>query len=151
MSLIAVLVPLAIAVGTTLSKAGIDKLKGSDMLLSIDDAETVFTDHELLIKTLKDHGLNVEAESENKIHVRTDDYDLTYSRANRGDAFKLTATGNKGPGSLAFDIDCLEREYRTNVQSYTYERLIRNLSENGMTVESEELTEDDAIVLTINI
>ncbi len=48
------------------------------------------------------------------------------------------------------ELEELNEEYGLNVQSYTYEHVKDNLEE-GMSIESEEVLEDNTIVLTINV
>jgi len=54
-------------------------------------------------------------------------------------------------GKLIFNVNCLKKEYKQNVQSYTYDRFVQGLSENNMTIENETVLEDDSILLTINV
>jgi len=151
MSLLAVLVPLAIALSATVKKSRYERsFSQTGRSVRIASAETFFTDRELLVKTLRDHGLPVEKISNDRIRVRSGGYELLYERAKAGDAFLVSAVADNGE-ELLFDLDCLEKEYMSNVQSDVYKKLIRKLSESDMTVESEEVTEDDAILLTINV
>ena len=49
------------------------------------------------------------------------------------------------------EIDCFEREYLQNVQSYTYNKLVESLAENNMKIAEETVLEDNSIMLTIDI
>lgn len=51
---------------------------------------------------------------------------------------------------LIDELDSIETEYNGNVQTYTYERVMNNLPED-MVVESEEVLEDNSIVLTLTV
>ena len=51
---------------------------------------------------------------------------------------------------LVEDFKELEEEYDLNVQTFTYNRVVENLPEN-MLIESEQVMEDDSILLTINV
>ncbi len=48
------------------------------------------------------------------------------------------------------ELEELNEEYGLNVQTYTYEHVKENLEE-GMPIESEEVLEDNSILLTINL
>jgi len=55
------------------------------------------------------------------------------------------------PGELLEELECLDKEYKQNVQSYTYEKLLAGLGANNMTLQSEEVLEDNSILLTIDV
>ena len=115
------------------------------------DFETPFTDKALLIKTLKEHGVNnISEHGTEKISCTVENYKLIF-----------TKTGNETPYYL--HIRCLETdnaeeklndissEYALNVQEEVYLNIIEKLKNNDMTIENEEVTEDNTIVLTVNI
>jgi len=152
MSVSLILVPLAIALSVTLQETAFEQLKKKQRLpQKISSMETDFTDNALLAKTLHEHGLPVNEISDNLITVKTSNYELRYERTHVGEAFMVSASGWHDIDKLAFDINCFEKEYKSNVQSYTYNNLLKNLSENGMSIENEIVLEDNSILLTINI
>ena len=52
---------------------------------------------------------------------------------------------------LLSSVDELNNEYGRNVQTFTYHKVMEGLIEHGMTVDTEEILEDDSIVLTLNV
>lgn len=52
--------------------------------------------------------------------------------------------------TLQKELKQLEEEYSLNVQSFTYEKIKSSL-ESDMSIESEEVLEDNSILLTINL
>ena len=52
---------------------------------------------------------------------------------------------------LLNSVDELNNEYGRNVQTFTYNKVMEGLIEHGMTVDTEEILEDDSIVLTLNV
>ena len=152
MSISLVLVPLAIAMSVTLKETAFDQIKKQRGLqCEFESLQTDFTDCGLLCKTLQEHGFPVSVLSEDRISVKTGKYELIYERSNPSEAFCANARAWGSADDLKFHIDCLEKEYKSHVQSYTYNRLIQNLSESDMTIDSETVLEDDTILLTINI
>jgi len=152
MSISLVLVPLAVALTVTLKETALDQMKkqrgSKDKLESL---QTDFTNCELLSKTLQEHGLPVSIISDNCISVKIEKYELVYERPNSDEAFMVSARDWDGAEELMRHIDSLGKEYKSNVQTYTYDRLIQNLSGSDMTIESETVLEDNSILLTINI
>ena len=152
MSISVVLVPLAIALTATLTDESLARLKMHKKLSEkLEPLQTKFTNDELLTKTLQEHGFPVREVSENHVVAKAGKSELNYQRNNVSEAFSVTATGWDNVDDLIFDVECLEKEYLSNVQSYTYNKLIQNLSDSGMTIEDEVVLEDNSILLTINI
>ena len=152
MSISIVLVPLAIALAVTLTDGSLKKVKTRAQLPDKQEhLQTKFMDAGLLVKTLSEHGFQVHMLSDDHIIVKAGESELVYERGGPSEAFSVVASGWRDSNELVFDLNCLEGEYNSNVQSYAYDKLIENLSGSGMTVESEVLLEDNSILLTINI
>ena len=113
--------------------------------------ETPFADKELLIKTLEEHGCeNINADEIGSISCKTGNYSLSFYK-------------NVSEGPYKLKISCLETdnteekvgdlhsEYALNVQEDAYLQIINKLKENNMEIESEEVQDDNTIVLTINL
>lgn len=113
--------------------------------------ETIFVDGSILEKTMIEHGLSVSVLSGNQIICQLGEVYLDYSRQTAEEPFKLTISGLQKVDEFFNELECFEREYKQNVQSYTYNRLIDNLSENNMKVAEEVLLDDNSIMLTIDI
>ena len=48
-------------------------------------------------------------------------------------------------------VEDLNSEYALNVQEDTYLSVVENLKNNNMEIESEEVMDDNTIVLTVNL
>jgi len=158
MSVSLVLLPLAIALAATVgsSVTVVDVIrehrqKKQTANTTLPSIPTQFSDISLLEKTLREHGMSVELHSENELSCTTGAGGLTYRRNMAGEAFAVTVHGVSSLEELLGELECLQKEYGQNVQSYTYERLIQNLRESNMTLQSETVLEDNSILLTIDI
>lgn len=181
MSISVVLVPLAIALGSSLSattavaagtavgivgskaalavaaEANLQHLKHlRDLYIeshnqTIPPIETIFNDGNLLEKTLREHGLPISVISENKMVCQINNIQLNYIRNDNTSPFFLSITGIKDINTFWEELDCFEHEYLQNVQSYTYNELVEKLANNKMQIAEETVLEDNSILLTIDI
>lgn len=153
MSVTLSLVPLAIAVGMSLGTSTIAAVTSltDKSGQSIDPVCTIFNDSSILLTTLNEHGLQVKKVSENEFVVSTESGTLRYFRTDKEQPFFLEASGIKNIGELMASLDQLENEYGRNVQAFTYNRVMTSLEEHGMSVVSEEILEDETIMLTLQV
>lgn len=112
--------------------------------------ETSFADAELLCKTLMDNGCCVKTISENEMTVSTTCGILRYTRNSPSEAFHLVLDQISNPDALLEQIRSLELDYGRNVQTYTYQHIKQNLTED-MQIEDEQILEDDSLLLTIDM
>ena len=153
MSLSLTLVPLAITVIMIAKQASEDiteKLSEAQRQKAPCELETKFTDINLLHKTLTEHGMMVTAVDSNTIKASCPESSLVFERPSSGQPFILKLISNEEINALQNELEELNEEYGLNVQTYTYEHVKENLEE-GMTIESEEVLEDNSILLTINL
>ncbi|MCL2719574.1 MAG: hypothetical protein FWE14_12425 [Lachnospiraceae bacterium] len=181
MSVSLILLPLAIALGTSAgtvavsTAVGAAAVVGSKAVLAVaaethlrhlkhlrelyeksqnntlPPIETIFNDAVLLEKTLKEHGLSVTVLSDSQLTCQIGDVRLDYSRQTMGESFNVTVSGLQDIDNFFNELECFEREYKQNVQSYTYNRFMEKLNESNMRVAEEILMEDNSILLTIDI
>jgi len=158
MSVSLVLLPMAIALmatvssGVTVTSMIRDHIKEKKLThQELPPMPTQFTDLSLLEKTLQEHGLKTRIISGDEMVCVTEKGSLSYRREQSGDAFYVTVSGLSDPGELLEELECLDKEYKQNVQSYTYEKLLAGLGANNMTLQSEEVLEDNSILLTIDV
>lgn len=153
MSVTLTLVPLAVAVGLSLTASSVALLNQSRNQTDLDNItlETAFVDASLLQKTLSEHGLNVQVVGENEMIVASESGQLRYFRTSAENPFLLQLRNISNMHELLDSVDELENEYGRNVQSFTYNKVMTSLIEHGMTVDSEEIMEDDSILLTLNV
>lgn len=112
--------------------------------------DTVFVDSEILLKTLNEYDCHVEVISNNEYIVKTTCGNLRYARKNESQPFKLYINEISNPDELIENIKSFEEDYGKNVQAYTYNHIKENLTES-MSIVSEEILDDDSMVLTIKI
>lgn len=149
MSISIILMPLAIALSITTSESISSRLKphNGNQLPPI---ETIFNDVSLLEKTLCEHGLSVKVLSQNILVCNINGVQLNYTRQSSSDPFYVTINGVRNTNHFIKEIECFESEYRQNVQSFTYNKLVENLSKNNMKIAEEDVLEDNSIVLTVD-
>ena len=150
MSMTMTLVPLVIALGSTVSTASLAAMcreKGRN----IRGIPTGFADRGLLVETLNEHGLNVLEKEEDHIVVRTAEGELYYDRENSGEQYILTARNVRNMEKLIDSLREFEEEYGRNVQAYTYNKVMESLEEHGLSLKQEEVLDDDSIVLTLTL
>lgn len=113
--------------------------------------ETPFMDKNLLIKTLKEHGVRGLIESDyGVITCYTGSYELKFEKIFEEKPYYLIIK--------CLDTDDAEtklkeigNEYIVNVQEESYNNIVTKLKENNMQIENEEVCEDNTIVLTVNL
>jgi len=157
MSVSILLLPIAIALiatvgsGVSITSVIHEKMNKKTKHQELPPMMTLFADLDLLEKTLQEHGIKTERTSENELVCTMEAAVLTYSRDKVGDPFYVTTSGLKDINELMEELKCLDEEYKSNVQSFTYDKLISNLSSNNMTLHSETILEDNTILLTIDV
>ena len=152
MSASAILVPLAISLiasAITPSKAR-KQIAAAQQQQQRICLETPFNDADLLLKTLQEHGVPITQEAEDRFVTQLDNTTIVYRRLAEGSPFVMDIGEVGDIPCLMDELDCIENEYNGNVQTYTYERVMNNLPE-GMVVESEEVMEDNSIMLTLTV
>lgn len=152
MSVTLTLVPLAVAVGITLTTASAAILKEKNPLdeVSIPPLETPFQDADLLVKTLTRHGLQVQPGSPDEILVPSEAGLLRYYRKDSAHPFSLRMENITNLRQLLDSVEELTQEYHCNVQTFTYQKVMEGLQEHGLCFDSEEILEDGSILLTLN-
>ena len=112
---------------------------------------TVFKDIDLLAKTLEEHGCqDVKIESENSLSCFFDNYVASFKRENEDEPFMLTIACNH-TFDLEGKVEDLTSEYTMNAQESTYFTIKEKINEKNYKIESEEVFDDNTIILTIDI
>jgi len=161
MSVTISLVPLVVVMASSLSSfalADLAKIAGETNYANgwnvprpIIALRTIFSDDELLYQTLTEHGLKVHKFSALRMITQVGDTRLAYSRNNISEPFTVNIEGKIDLNALKKELDYLDQEYKMNVQSYTYDRLMAHLAEHDMVIAEETVLEDDTIMLTVNV
>ncbi len=113
--------------------------------------ETVFMDKNLLIKTLTEHGINNVQESlSGEIVGSIDGYKFCFTKPSEDKPYSLKISAKQSE-NIDEKVEDLNSEYALNVQEDTYLSVVENLKNNNMEIESEEVMDDNTIVLTVNL
>ena len=152
MSIEVFLIPLAIGivasrVPTATGRYGVKNIQPKNGCIKMN---TRFKDCDLLLKTLKEYGLKPKKTSSNGYAVKFSDGDIIYNRPSEDVPFSMTIKNIKDKDALIKELVEIEQEYNGNVQEYTYKRILNKLPE-GMEIESEEVLEDDTILITLSV
>ena len=112
--------------------------------------DTPFTDREVLLKTLEEHGLNDIQDSNGTITGSIENYKLKFEQKGQEQPYHLTIICPEDNDTEEKVAD-ISSEYTLNVQEQSYLSIVENLKQNNMEIEEEEVLEDNTIVLTINL
>lgn len=111
---------------------------------------TNFRDAKLLRKALVDYGLNPTQGNSCQIVCQVNGMTLNFSQ--EGDQpFSLEVQNAADMRQIYSSIDDINDSYNHNVQAQTYERLKSRIEERGLFIESEEVAEDNSIMITLSI
>lgn len=113
--------------------------------------ETPFVDKELLFKTLEEHGCkNIKENEYGQISCNNGNYTFKFEKSEIDKPYYLNITyTNKD--NVDEEFNDISNEYVVNVQESSYNSIIEKLKDNNMEIESEEICDDNTIVLTINL
>lgn len=114
------------------------------------DFETPFTDVNILVKTLQEHGVININQTETEVFGSVENYNLTFKRKSADLPFNVIITCKENDNAYE-KIDDLSTEYAMNVQEDAYLHIVDKLKENNMSIEEEVVEDDNTIVLTVNI
>ena len=113
--------------------------------------ETPFTDKEILMRTLEEHGIvNLKENEYGKITGRTGNYALAFERTEADKPYYLIIRCLNTENAEE-KLNDLSSEYAINVQEESYNSIIEKLNDNNMQIENEEVLDDNTIVLTVNL
>lgn len=108
---------------------------------------TNYNDKELLIKTLYDfnaHGIKVKKDD---IVCNVGEHKLRFVKEN--ESYMVSFSAIKNSEQLLEELRCLDSLYKVNLQEQVYKSTKEKLKQSGMMIESEEILEDNSIVLTV--
>jgi hypothetical protein len=111
--------------------------------------ETPFTDKEVLIKTLSEHGATNIYENKNNISCDCEVFHLNFYKMDDLPYKLIISTNpNSNVDELLNDIN---NEYAINVQELSYNKIKERLEAQNLNIEEEEIYDDNTIVLTVNL
>ncbi|AZK45382.1 hypothetical protein [Paenibacillus lentus] len=112
---------------------------------------TNFRDGELLFRTLKEFGVN-PVRAGHAITCRVEDSLLLFRQSQSHDSPFYVEVRNAPDLRKVYQyLSDVDEDYKRCLQAMVYEKLKERVEDKNMTIESEEVLEDNSIVLTINI
>lgn len=123
---------------------------GSALEKSAQSFPTNFADGDLLETTLRDYGFSPTRGVDG---VMTCNYRGTHMRFEPVEAgpYHVKIAGAHNIQDMYLLLSNLDGDYKRLVQTNTYERLLSKAEKKNLTVESEEVLEDNSIVLTLAV
>ena len=110
--------------------------------------KTAFKDEEILIKTLSEHGVeNIETKN-SKIYCKLEMLKFEFEKNDEG-VYIMTINHNE---ETELDVvSDLGEEYQLNVQEQSYNNIKKKLEAQNLEIDSEEVLEDNSIMITVNL
>ncbi len=111
---------------------------------------TNFRDGRLLASTLRDYGLQPNEQPNGEITCRVEQSILRFNPAEEG-PFSVEVENAPNLQQVFQILSTLDEDYKRGVQAAAYETLMSRVGERDLVVESEEVLEDNSIVITLNV
>ena len=113
--------------------------------------ETPFVDRDTLVKTLNEHGGEIEKEMIGYIKYKLENFTFEFYKENQEAEcpYKLKMKYIED-SSLNEILDGIKSEYEFNTQEASYNKITKRLQEKNLHYE-EEVYDDDSIVITVNL
>lgn len=113
---------------------------------------TDFKDEELLIKTLTEYGANPTVDSKGQIKINLADNEFIFSKIEDG-TYNAEIKSRGDLKDIYNQLSLIDGDYKSNVQSRTYETLKRKIEEEleDRFRITDDRIEDDVVVVTLDI
>ncbi len=112
--------------------------------------DTMIMDKDTLIKTLEEHGANNIEIKDNDIFCYMDNLQLVFNKTNDEEPYKLSINYNEESDTDEL-VQNIGSEYTLNAQEISYNKIKDRLNQKNLKIESEEVYDDNTIVLTVNL
>jgi len=113
---------------------------------------TIYTDKELLEETLLKYGAQKKLYRKDRTLIcELSGFTLEFRQKEPGVPYELSFTGQKDAREVYDAVRQMDEGYKSALQERTYLNVRKRLEEKKMMVESEEIMEDNSIVLTVSI
>ena len=113
------------------------------------DFQTQIMDKSVLIKTLKEHGAENIEESFGNISCDCEQFHIKFTY-NGENPYTMNVSARSGYGIDEFVAD-IGSEYTANAQEVSYNKIKERLEKQNLTIDNEEIYDDNTIVLTVNL
>lgn len=111
---------------------------------------TLYCDGELLLRSLHEFGIKPVRRGDS-IECRVENTLLIFRRNGEDSPFFVEIHNPPDLKKIEQYLSYLDDDYRRCLQAIVYEKLVERAADRNMTIESEEVLEDNSIVLTLNI
>ena len=112
--------------------------------------ETPFMDKKVLLKTIEEHGFSNIQEEFERITCTMGTYALEFEKKSESEPYTVVISCREEDNAEE-KVNDISSEYGLNVQEEAYLSIVEKLTDNNMQLESEEVLEDNTIVLTVNL
>lgn len=110
--------------------------------------KTAFKDETLLLKTLNEHGVENITTDNNKIYCNLESLKFEFEKDSEG-VYIMNITHKENDN---IDIvNELGEEYQLNAQEKSYIDLKKKIEKQNLEIDSEEVLEDNSIMITVNL
>jgi len=111
---------------------------------------TNFVDGDLLFRTLKEFGINPVRQGSD-ISCKVEQSVLIFRQTGEGNPYQVEIRNAPDLKQVFEYLSDVDEDYRRCVQNAVYEKLKQRAARQNMTIENEEVLEDNSIVVTLNI
>lgn len=155
LTLSSLLIGMAVTAAPGVSILGISQMLGKMKENNEKEMEPIltrFSDGNLLIKTLNEHGFHTTVLENNSIVMESSGGKVRFYKEPGNDVYSSLPIELTDAEQICIDLDDLNEEYMANVQTQTYLHLMEGLKKRkDLSLESEQILEDDTILLTLTV
>lgn len=112
---------------------------------------TIFTDHDLLLSTLQEFDETAIQTNGDEILCSVNGFDMKFLREDTTKPYELHIQSEKDLQEFQQAFEMIQSTYQGNVQENVYLHVKTTLEEKAIPIESEDILDDNSIVLTVNI
>ena len=113
--------------------------------------QTQIMSEDVLIKTLYEHGAENILKNENYIESNLKPFHMEFAKPEADKPYTLEISYNKNLNASDELVQNLGMEYNANAQEASYNKIQERLRDQNLTIDEEEVYEDNTIVLTVNL
>jgi hypothetical protein len=144
MSVSLVLVPVVIAAAGVLF-VKVEPLENDEIIYKTKMKDALILQEAVINLEYQPNILNKE-----EMEIQLEDGNIVFQK-NEDNTFQVMFSENMSQEQVEAVISEIYDEYTTLVQQQTYEKLLENIKHRNLILESEEVTEDNSIVLTLTV
>ena len=121
----------------------------ADKLLN-KELKTNIVSKDVLLKTLKEHGAEINEIRFDTINCSIENLNMKFTKNFKDEPYSLYVEYND-ENDINFVVKEISEEYTVNAQEASYNHIMENIKTQNLSVEQEEILEDNTIVLTVNL